>query len=94
MAQSGNNKRPPGAYPEGEAFNRFVRRRQRVGKTWHGLFFAATMVGIIALAALLIDVINDAFGYVAIQSNIPETTLVALAVLVGSYYGFRKPRGA
>ena len=76
MAQSGNNKRPPGAYPEGEAFNRFVRRRQRVGKTWHGLFFAATMVGIIALAALLIDVINDAFGYVAIQSNIPETTLV------------------
>ncbi|MEZ4769936.1 MAG: phosphate ABC transporter permease PstA [Caldilineales bacterium] len=71
-----NNKRPNGSFPEGDEFDRFVRRRQRVGKTWHGLFFAATLVGIIALAALLIDVVDDTFGYVAIQSNIPETTLV------------------
>ena len=71
-----NNKRPKGSFPEGDDFDRFVRRRHRVGKTWHGLFFAATLVGILALAALLTDVINDTFGYVAIQSTLPETTLV------------------
>jgi phosphate transport system permease protein len=70
------NGRTPGSFPEGAEYDSFVKRRQRIGKTWHGLFFAATLVGIIALAALLIDVIDDAFGYVAIQSKVPETVLV------------------
>ncbi len=71
-----NNKPARESFPQGEEYIGFVRRRQRTGKVWHGLFFSATLVGIIALAALLIDVINDAFGYIAIQSNIPETALV------------------
>ncbi len=70
------NGRPTGSFPEGAEYNTFVKRRQRIGKTWHGLFFAATLVGILALVALLIDVIDDAFGYVAIQSKVPETVLV------------------
>ncbi len=71
-----NNTSPNESFPQGEHYDRFVRRRKRTGRIWHGVFFAATLVGILALAALLIDVINDAFGYIAIQSNIPETTLV------------------
>ncbi len=71
-----SNERSTGSFPEGAEYDSFVKRRQRIGKTWHGLFFAATLVGILALAALLIDVIDDAFGYVAIQSKVPETVLV------------------
>lgn len=72
-----NNKRATLAgFPEGAAYDAFVKRRQRIGKAWHGMFFAATLVGIIALAALLVDVIDDAFGYVAIQSKAPEAALI------------------
>lgn len=66
----------PGSFPEGDEYNRFVKRRQRIAKGWHGLFFAATLLGIIALVALLADVVNDAFGYVAIQNAIDEEVLV------------------
>jgi phosphate transport system permease protein len=65
-----------GFYPEGSAFDRFVRRRQRTGKVWHGFFLAATLVGLLALAALLANVTNDAFGYVAIQNDIDEEVLI------------------
>ncbi len=65
-----------GSFPEGEDYNRHVKRRQRTGKTWHGLFFAATLIGIIALAALILDVTNDAFGYIAIQNDIEEEVLI------------------
>ena len=34
------------------------------------------MIGIIALAALILDVTNDAFGYVAIQNDIEEEVLI------------------
>ena len=63
---SGTQSKPSrsGSFPEGEDYNRHVKRRQRTGKTWHGLFFAATLIGIIALAALILDVTNDAFGYI------------------------------
>ena len=71
-----NNKVRPGIFPEGDELNRFVKRRQRTGKAGHGLFFAATLVGIIALVALLLDVANDAFGYVALQNTIDEEVLV------------------
>ncbi len=71
-----NHTGATGAFPEGDDLHGFIRRRQRRGKVWHSLFFAATLVGIIALAALLADVVNDAFGYVAIQRKVTEQTLV------------------
>jgi len=71
-----NKGRSTGSYPEGAEYESFVKRRQRIGKTWHGFFFAATLVGILALAALLTDVIDDAFGYVAIQSDTLESVLI------------------
>ncbi len=75
---SGTQSKPSrsGSFPEGEDYNRHVKRRQRTGKTWHGLFFAATLIGIIALAALILDVTNDAFGYIALQNDIEEEVLI------------------
>jgi ABC-type phosphate transport system permease subunit len=53
-----------------------VNKRQSRGRVWLGLFMAATMVGILALIALLLTVVNDAFGYIALQNKIDPETLV------------------
>lgn len=65
-----------GSYPEGEQLQTFVSRRQRVGQVWRALFLAATMVGIIALLALLYNVITESFGYVAYQNEVDADTLL------------------
>ncbi len=66
-----------GAYPEGRELQAFVTRRQRTGQIWKALFLAATVVGIIALLALLYNVIDDSFGYVAYQNKLEPQALVA-----------------
>jgi phosphate transport system permease protein len=65
-----------GSFPEGESYKKFVDRRQSRGRIWLTLFMTATLVGVVALMALLLTVINDAFGYIAIQNNIDPETLV------------------
>jgi phosphate transport system permease protein len=52
-----------------------LRRRYRTGKVWQGLFFASTAIGIIALLALLITIINQSFGYVAVENKVDPATL-------------------
>jgi len=47
--------------------------RHAVGRIWHIIFAASTMVGIIALTALLLNIFNNAFGYIALENRIqPE----------------------
>lgn len=71
-----NQGRTPGAFPEGEEYLAYVRRRRRVGTFFRTLFFLATVLGIVILATLILDVINDAFGYVAVQNQVdPETVI-------------------
>lgn len=71
-----NQGRTPGAFPEGEEYLAYVRRRRRVGTFFRTLFFLATVLGIVILATLILDVINDAFGYVAVQNQVdPETAI-------------------
>ncbi len=65
-----------GSYPEGAQLQTFVTRRQRVGQAWRTLFLAATMIGIIALLALLYNVVTESFGYVAYQNEIDPDTLL------------------
>lgn len=68
----------PPAFPEGEAMRTHVAGRRRRGLLWQNLFVLATMIGIIALLALLYNIINGAFGYVAIQNKIdPEAIVLA-----------------
>ena len=67
----------PGGYPEGRRLQSFVTGRQRTGQIWQSLFLAATIVGIIALFALLYNVIDDSFGAVAYRNKVEPRALVA-----------------
>ncbi len=63
-------------YPEGEALNSQISGRHRRGTTWQLLFQISTIVGIIALVALLYNITNQAFGIVAIQNKVEPDSLV------------------
>ncbi|MEZ4676163.1 MAG: hypothetical protein R2932_18215 [Caldilineaceae bacterium] len=64
------------AYPEGDAQIAQGERRQRRGRIWQALFMFSTMVGIVALFALLYNIINSSFGYVAVQNSVDPSALV------------------
>jgi len=50
-----------------------LSRRRAIGQVWHVVFAASTLVGIVALTALLLNIVNSAFGYVALENEIqPE----------------------
>ena len=63
-------------YPEGESFKAYVSKRNRTGSTWQIIFQVSTIVGIIALLALLYNIINGAFGLVAVQNVVEPEALV------------------
>ena len=44
--------------------------RNRKGKTWHIIFQAATVVAILVLAALLFNIMDSVFGYVAYEYKV------------------------
>ena len=63
-------------YPTGEEAHAQATRRQRIGKVWQFLFLAATTFAVVVLTVLLVKIVNDAFGLVAEESQIPERELV------------------
>lgn len=75
MALEGSTKRATG-YPEGQAGEQRVVGRQRTGSIWATVFMASTLIGIIALLALLYNVIDSAFGYVMVENEIDPETIV------------------
>lgn len=60
------SSRPP-ADPGGGGFDPRVAARRRTANRWRLGFLASTFVGVIVLAALLFNVADRAFGYVAIE---------------------------
>ena len=70
------NQAPATGFPEGAEFRSHVSRRQRWGAFWRTLFLFSTAVGVVALSVLLLNIGNDAFGYVAIQNKIDLETLL------------------
>jgi phosphate transport system permease protein len=70
---------PAPGYPEAEALNSYLARRNRRNVIWHLVFQLSTVVGIIALVALLYNIMNGAFGYVALQNKVDPETLVLAA---------------
>jgi len=56
-------------------FSENLSLRQRSGKYWHLMFLAATIIGILALSALIINIVNNVFGYVIMDSKINPSTL-------------------
>lgn len=58
-----------------EGFINDVRGRKRSGAVWHLIFQASTVVGIIALIALVLNIIDGAFGFVAFEARVDPATL-------------------
>ena len=56
-------------------FSDNVRQRHRSGKVWRGILYFSTMVGIIALATLLLNIINQSAGYVHYEAKVDPDTL-------------------
>lgn len=63
-------------YPEGQDLETFIQNRKRTGSVWTTIFQASTIIAIIALTALLYNIINGAFGYVALQNKVDPAALV------------------
>ena len=63
-------------YPDGSAQTGQIARRHRIGMAWRYGFLAATIIGILALIALLYNIINSSFGLVAVQNDIDPDSLV------------------
>ena len=58
-----------------QGFANNLGARNRKGVIWHVLFQASTIVGIIALIALMLNIIDGAFGYVAYEARVDPDTL-------------------
>ncbi len=54
-------------YPKDDAFRRSLGGRYRIANIWQGLFFSALLIAILSLLALLYNVVDGAFGYVAFE---------------------------
>lgn len=65
------------AYPEGEALQAGIRKRNRRGTRWQWAFLCALFVAVIALLTLLLTVINDSFGLSAVVVEVSEAELSA-----------------
>jgi len=63
------------AQPSKMEFNNNVRRRNLFGKIWTGVFQLSTLVGIVALATLLFNIINQSAGYVHYEAKVDPDTL-------------------
>jgi len=70
MTESNNNN----YVPEG-TFSDNVSRRNLSGRIWTVVFQFSTLVGIIALATLLINIINQTSGYVLYEAKVDPDTL-------------------
>ena len=56
-------------------FSDNVKQRNLFGRVWTGIFQLSTIVGIIALATLLINIINQSAGYVHYEARVDPDTL-------------------
>jgi phosphate transport system permease protein len=64
-----------GSLPHDDAMQRNIAGRRRIGAGWRIAFISALLIGIVALATLLADVVDGAFGYVVYQYSIDPATL-------------------
>lgn len=62
--------------PQGEEFQKLVQARRKRSTGWRRAFLASTILGIVVLVMLLLNVINQSMGLVALQSKIDPSTLM------------------
>jgi phosphate transport system permease protein len=61
--------------PEGAELKRYIDGRHRWGLLWQSFFLLATCMGVLALSALIFNVVNSAFGLVAVVDRVDPATL-------------------
>lgn len=67
------------SFPEGADLEKQITNRHRRGVWGRVLFQAATIVGILALIALLYNILNQTFGLTAVQNEVdPDALVLAL----------------
>lgn len=52
-----------------------LQKRRRIGLAWRLVFYLATTIAVLALVILIVNIVNGAFGYVAIKNQIEPETL-------------------
>jgi len=62
-------------YGDAEDARRNIRNRRRIGVAWRIVFYLATAMSVLALAILIVNIVNGAFGYVAIRNEVEPETL-------------------
>jgi len=65
----------PSREPAGARYDYRMARRHRASRVWRWVFLLSTVVGIVVLSALLYNVMDQAFGLVAIEATIDPVTL-------------------
>jgi len=80
ISNTPNQQPAPAGMPKEEEYARLVNRRQRRGRIWAIIFQISTLVGILALTALLYNVITESFGLVAMENEVNPAELAIVGV--------------
>jgi phosphate transport system permease protein len=64
-------------YPHGDELQGYITSRHRKGILWRFLFLLATALAIVVLVILLITIINQSFGLVAVQNEVEPEELIS-----------------
>lgn len=67
--------RSTGRLPQGDAVRKNVASRQRQGKLWQSSLVVSTFIALIILLLLAWNIMNDAFGGIAVQEAVEVETL-------------------
>jgi phosphate transport system permease protein len=67
-------------YAQGEAFYSALRKRYLVASIWQTVFLSALLIAIISLGALIYNVVDGGFGYVAYEYKNPPTEFTSTPV--------------
>jgi phosphate transport system permease protein len=52
-----------------------LKKRHRLGTTWRTIFLLSTVVGVVVLTALIVNIINQTFGYAVVTNKIDPALL-------------------
>ncbi|MEK6751060.1 MAG: phosphate ABC transporter permease PstA [Chloroflexota bacterium] len=64
-------------FPEGAAFRSTLKNRYGIASLWQALFFSALIIAILSLTALLYNVLDGTFGYIAFEYKKDPTTFTS-----------------
>jgi phosphate transport system permease protein len=67
-------------FPQGGEFRRSLDRRYRIATLWRALFLAALVIAILSLTALLYNVLDGAFGFVAYNYKKDPATFTSIPI--------------